>query len=57
MSKKICSICEGEIEVTEYGWADGHNAQPINAGRCCQSCNDNVVIPVRIARMFGRRDQ
>ena len=56
MSKKICSICEGEIEVTEYGWADGHNAQPINDGRCCDTCNE-VVIAVRIAKMFGRRDQ
>ena len=52
-----CSICEGEIEVTSYGWAEGHNAQPVNEGRCCDMCNDTVVIPMRIARVFGGRDQ
>lgn len=61
-----CSICDGEIEkqymVKPSGervmyWDGGHNAEPVNTGRCCQSCNDNVVIPVRIAKMFGGRGQ
>jgi hypothetical protein len=29
-------------------WADGNNAQPINAGRCCDSCDCRVVIPTRM---------
>jgi len=39
---KTCSICEAEYE----GW--GNNAEPINPGRCCDSCNWNQVIPARI---------
>ena len=29
---------------TEYG----HNAEPVNDGRCCDMCNQTVVIPRRI---------
>jgi len=48
-----CSIC-GEIY---KGY--GHNAQPINAGRCCGLCNDLVVIPERLRRFAeaaGKRE-
>jgi hypothetical protein len=43
---KVCSICGKMFE--EYG----HVATPINSGRCCNVCNDEVVIP---ARMRNRR--
>ena len=33
----ICSICGCEYK------GFGNNAQPINDGRCCDSCNDLVV--------------
>lgn len=41
-----CSICGKRID-------DGfsNNAQPINNGRCCNSCNAKYVIPARINRM------
>ncbi len=26
----------------------GHNAEPVNSGRCCDECNSLVVLPVRI---------
>ena len=42
-----CSICKNEI-YTEFG----HNAEPINNGRCCDMCNQTVVIPRRIKLMF-----
>jgi len=43
MSKEyICSICGKNFEPI------GHNAQPINDGRCCTNCNYEVVIPARI---------
>jgi hypothetical protein len=42
-----CSICKKEIEV-KGTWTHGNNAQPVNNGRCCDICNMNVVIPVRI---------
>lgn len=38
----VCSICEGDYS----GY--GHSARPINDGRCCDVCNDTVVIPTRI---------
>ena len=47
----ICSICNEEIGVEFGGWAGGHNAEPINNGRCCRDCNDMTVIPERIRRM------
>ena len=52
-----CSICKNDIEkqihpVTgKIFWTEGHNAQPINDGRCCSKCNREVVIPERIKRM------
>ena len=53
-SKKSCSICKGVIDVhvnpsTGVGfWIQGHNAEPINSGRCCSDCNTFSVIPARI---------
>ena len=51
---KFCSICTEPIDEQkdlngEVWWTDGHNAEPINGGRCCTLCNDNVVIPARLA--------
>ena len=39
-----CSICNENFE------GFGHNAQPINNGRCCDDCN-NLVIIERIREM------
>jgi len=59
-----CSICGGEGEVVN-GWSpvrreqkqiEGHNAQPVNDGRCCEDCNWMVVVPRRLG-MFGLDDQ
>ena len=33
-NKQYCSIC-GRVMVEEFG----NNAQPVNNGRCCNSCN------------------
>ena len=38
-----CVICDNEI-YTEFG----HNAEPVKDGRCCDMCNQTVVIPRRI---------
>lgn len=55
MSKKTyplkCSICGENIQVEHGSWMEGHNAQPINDGRCCSLCNDSVVLPTRMARL------
>lgn len=43
--EKICSIC-GDL-YTEFG----NNAWPINSGRCCDECDDTIVIPARLTGM------
>ena len=37
-----CSICGRRYQ----NW--GHNAQPVNDGRCCDHCNVAVVVPKRL---------
>ena len=49
-----CSICRNEIN-TEHG----HNAEPINNGRCCEMCNQMIVIPKRyndLIKSMERKD-
>lgn len=47
---KKCSICAGLYTGL------GNNAQPINAGRCCNECNTFVVVPTRIRGMVARSE-
>jgi hypothetical protein len=48
----ICSICQLPIlPEGPHHWAGGHNAEPVNDGRCCGNCNNDVVLPARIIRM------
>lgn len=50
-----CSICKRRIDIELIsGWTQGNNAQPINAGRCCNDCNAMFVIPERLARMIRK---
>jgi hypothetical protein len=51
---KTCSICSQPIDAIG-DWVHGHNAEPVNDGRCCSACNDLVVIPARLAEIYGRR--
>ncbi len=41
-----CSICEDKIN-NRFG----HNAWPINDGRCCDTCNMTIVIPKRFENL------
>jgi len=51
---KQCCICDGPIrehkhpETGEVYWTKGHNAEPVMDGRCCDECNDAVVMTRRI---------
>tara|TARA_R100001015_G_C4633978_1_gene199682 strand:- start:3516 stop:3722 length:207 start_codon:yes stop_codon:yes gene_type:complete len=58
--KMKCSICEKEIEKKyhngEMYWDSGHNAEPVNSGRCCDKCNANVVIPTRLGIHINRKN-
>lgn len=42
MKKIICCICGKKY--SSYG----NNAQPIKSGRCCDTCNIELVIPKRM---------
>jgi hypothetical protein len=50
---EICCICKNEIPAVR-GWKHGHNADPVNQGRCCDVCNTTKVIPARIAQYESR---
>ena len=50
-----CSICFKEIEVVRC-WDQGHNAEPVNDGRCCDRCNALVVIPARLQIYSTRKE-
>jgi hypothetical protein len=57
---KKCSICKQPIQPDRLpypsGWSGGHNAEPINSGRCCGMCNDLVVTPRRMADYLERNN-
>ena len=46
----LCSICF----VSYSGF--GNNAEPVNRGRCCDTCNGRFVIPARI-NLMNSEDQ
>ena len=47
-----CCICNRPIEPDQYGWDEGHNANPVKDGRCCDGCNRDVVVPHRMALLM-----
>jgi hypothetical protein len=49
-----CSICE-KVILPEHGWTGGHNAHPVNNGRCCSDCNTKVVVPMRLQMLLAKR--
>ena len=57
-----CSICGNKVEEKvnpadgKVYWNQGENAQPINNGRCCDSCAMKVVFPARMARHYQQQE-
>ena len=55
---KICVICGKPIDIhfkedgTPY-WSEGHNAEPVEIGRCCDKCQNEVVLPERLRRAMS----
>jgi len=49
----LCSICFNDIPSVN-DWDSGNNAAPVNYGRCCDTCNNDVVIPARINMMMRK---
>lgn len=50
-----CVICDSKIMPEANGWSGGANAEPVAEGRCCKSCDENVVIPTRISLFLDRK--
>ena len=46
--ENTCSICG--TKYTGYG----NNAEPVNNGKCCDTCNIKVVIPARLKQLLGK---
>ena len=44
----MCSICGLELAKNPREW---NNAQPVNDGICCNKCNNEVVVPMRIEQL------
>lgn len=49
----LCSICFNEIPAVGT-WTEGNNAEPVNMGRCCNDCDNSVVIPARLNSMMRK---
>ena len=52
----ICVICHKNIEPDRDSdgniyWTEGNNAQPVGEGRCCNKCNNDIVLPMRYAEL------
>jgi hypothetical protein len=50
MNGQNCAICGAFFQ--EFG----HSAEPVKHGRCCNVCNDYVVIPARL-RLRRQQDE
>lgn len=56
MDKELkCSICGKPILSDPSEWEHGNDADPVNDGRCCTTCDWEVVIPARIRQMFATK--
>ena len=52
----MCRICGDPILPEPVsGWSGGHNAEPLNDGRCCNDCNMLHVVPERLRRLRARK--
>ena len=59
--KGICCLCEEPLdeEKTEDGkvyYKGGNNAEPIKKGQCCNKCNREKVLLLRMAEWQGKRE-
>jgi len=53
-----CCICRNQIEVHPLSlWDRGNNAQPVMDGRCCDVCNDTVVLTRRMKNAMNGQDR
>ena len=49
-----CCLCKSKIKADLNGWKGGHNPFPLkDEGRCCENCNNELVIPSRLTITLG----
>ena len=48
MENKCCFCGEGYGEF-------GNNAQPLNEGRCCDECNIDLVLTIRLKQLRSKK--
>jgi hypothetical protein len=52
-----CCICGNEIVPHPLSeWDQGNNAEPVKTGRCCDTCDEHVVIPRRMENAMAGKD-
>jgi len=57
-----CCICTKDIQpqrnpdTGDIVWDQGHNAEPVASGRCCDECNYSIVLAARLVNMRARHD-
>ena len=56
-NKPICSICQLEIEPDDNGWDGTNNAEPVNDGLCCHTCDNRVVFQARLNQIGRYNDK
>lgn len=56
-NEALCSLCRYSIKddakSQNIEWELGCNAEPLADGQCCESCDKERVIPVRMAFAFN----
>jgi hypothetical protein len=52
-----CCLCKKEIPVEANGYAEGHNAEPLRKGRCCNECNLAIIIPLRLVGRYPKKKE
>ena len=52
-----CCLCHLPLKsrAKNLHWLLGNNAQPVMDGRCCDACDEKVVIPLRIILSVAER--
>jgi len=44
LTRVECCLCGEIIVPDENGWAERNNAEPLGDGRCCNKCNEVVIM-------------
>lgn len=59
MTAPACCLCGVKLQPWHPGATGyGHNPDPLSEhpdDRCCDACNDELVIPARLAQIYGGR--